>query len=71
MAKKLSSWNLFVKKVYKENPGKTFGEALKIASTLKKQGKMNSVNVNSKSVKNVKGKTKGKNGKSKTGKSKK
>jgi hypothetical protein len=69
---KLSSWNLFVKKVYKENPGKTFGEALKIASTLKKQGKMNGVNVNSKSaksVKNVKGKTKGK--KSKTGKSKK
>ena len=42
MAKKLSSWNLFVKKVYKENPGKTFSQCLKIASTLKKQGKMNS-----------------------------
>jgi len=42
MARKLSSWNLFVKKVYKENPGKTFGQCLKIASTLKKQGKMNS-----------------------------
>jgi hypothetical protein len=41
MAKKLSSWNLFVKKVYKENPGKTFGQCLKIAATLKKQGKMN------------------------------
>ena len=41
MAKKLSSWNMFVKKVYKENPGKTFGQCLKIASTLKKQGKMN------------------------------
>ena len=41
MARKLSSWNIFVKKVYKENPGKTFGQALKIASTLKKQGKMN------------------------------
>ena len=41
MARKLSSWNLFVKKVYKENPGKTFGQALKIASTLRKQGKMN------------------------------
>jgi len=41
MAKKLSSWNLFVKKVYKENPGKTFGQCLKIASTLKNQGKMN------------------------------
>lgn len=41
MAKKVSSWNLFVKKVYKQNPGKTFGECMKIASTLKKQGKMN------------------------------
>ena len=50
MAKKLSTWNLFVKKVYKENPGKTFGQALKIASTLKKQGKMNG------SVKKAKGK---------------
>jgi len=38
--RKLSSWNLFVKKVYKENPGKSFRECLKIASTLKKQGKM-------------------------------
>jgi hypothetical protein len=41
MAKKLSSWNLFVKKVYKENPGKTFGQCMKIAATLKKKGKMN------------------------------
>ena len=52
MARKLSSWNLFVKKVYKENPGKTFGECLKIASTLKKkekQGKNGSVSVSSKS----------------------
>jgi hypothetical protein len=50
MAKKLSSWNLFVKKVYKENPGKTFGQCLKIAATLKKQGKMNgTVSVSSKS----------------------
>jgi len=38
---KLTPWNRFVQKVYKENPGKTFGECLKIASTLKKQGKMN------------------------------
>lgn len=44
MAKKLSSWNLFVKKVYKENPGKTFGQCLQIASTLKKQGKMGNMN---------------------------
>ncbi len=36
----LSAWNLFVKKVFKENPGKTFKEALSIASKLKKQGKM-------------------------------
>jgi len=41
MAKKVSSWNLFVQKVYKENPGKTFGQCMKIAATLKKQGKMN------------------------------
>jgi hypothetical protein len=56
MVKKLSSWNLFVAKVYKANPGKTFGEALKMASTLKKQGKMgnNMGNMN---------KTKGKKGK--------
>ena len=53
MARKLSSWNLFVKKVYKENPGKTFREALKIASTLKKQGKMNG-------TMSMKGKKKGK-----------
>jgi hypothetical protein len=41
MARKPSAWNIFVKKVYKENPGKTFGQCLKIAATLKKQGKMN------------------------------
>jgi hypothetical protein len=42
MAKKLSSWNLFVKKVYNDNKkfGKSFKECLKIASSLKKQGKM-------------------------------
>ena len=57
MAKKVSSWNLFVKKVYKENPGKTFGQAMKIASTLKKQGKMNGMNnTNTGSVKKAKGK---------------
>jgi hypothetical protein len=53
MAKKLSSWNIFVKKVYKENPGKTFGQCLKIASTLKKQGKMNGTM----SIKKKKGKS--------------
>uniref|UniRef100_A0A6C0D0N1 Uncharacterized protein n=1 Tax=viral metagenome TaxID=1070528 RepID=A0A6C0D0N1_9ZZZZ len=60
MAKKLSSWNLFVKKVYKENPGKTFGQCLKIASTLKNQGKMG----NAKNMTKSKGKKKGKSRKS-------
>lgn len=36
----LSDWNLFVKKVHKENPGATFKEVLTMASKLKKQGKM-------------------------------
>jgi hypothetical protein len=36
----LSSWNLFVQKVRKENPGKTFKEVLIMASSLKKKGKM-------------------------------
>ena len=57
MAKKLSSWNLFVKKVYKENPGKTFGQCLQIASTLKKQGKMGNSN-NAKNMTKAKGKKK-------------
>jgi len=39
--RKLSSWNLFVMKVKKMNPSKTFSEVLKMASTLKKKGKMN------------------------------
>ena len=51
MARKPSAWNLFVKKVYKENPGKTFGQALKIAATLKKQGKMNGNAVSAKTTK--------------------
>ena len=38
--RKLSAWNLFVKKVHKENPGKSFKEVLKMASTLKKKGAM-------------------------------
>lgn len=36
----LTPWNLFVKKVHKENPGKPFKEILKLASTLKKKGQM-------------------------------
>jgi hypothetical protein len=40
MARKPNAWSLFVKKVHKDNPGKTLGQCMKIASTLKKQGKM-------------------------------
>ena len=36
--RKLSSWNLFVMKVKKENPDKQFKDVLKLASTLKKKG---------------------------------
>lgn len=36
----LTSWNLFVQKVKKENPNKSFKECLILASSLKKKGKM-------------------------------
>ena len=36
----LTPWNLFVKKVHKDNPGKSFKEVLKMASALKKKGAM-------------------------------
>ena len=36
----LSNWNLFVKKVKKDNPGKSFKEVLMMASALKKKGQM-------------------------------
>ena len=36
--RQLSSWNLFVMKVKKENPDKSFKEVLELASKLKKQG---------------------------------
>jgi len=38
--RKLSDWNLFVMKIKKLNPGKSFGEVLKLASSEKKKGKM-------------------------------
>lgn len=38
--RKLSTWNLFVMKVKKLNPNKSFKEILKIASSEKKKGKM-------------------------------
>jgi len=38
--RKPSAWNVFVKKVSKENPGKSFKDVLKMASTLKKKGAM-------------------------------
>ena len=37
----LTSWNLFVQKVKKENPSKSFKEVLLMASSLKKKGQMN------------------------------
>jgi hypothetical protein len=64
MAKKVSEWNKLVQKIFKERKCKNLGEAMKIASTLKKQGKtgtsMNkSVNksVNKSMKKGKKGKT--------------
>jgi len=48
--RKLSSWNLFVQKIHKSNPGKPFKVILQMASKLKKQGKM-SLNSMSKSMK--------------------
>jgi hypothetical protein len=38
--RKLSTWNLFVMKIKKLNPNKSFKEVLKLASTEKKKGKM-------------------------------
>ena len=35
------AWNLFVQKVKKENPSKSFKEVLLMASSLKKKGQMN------------------------------
>ena len=64
MARKPSAWNDFVKKVYKANPGKTFGEAMKMASTLKKQGKMGNNVGKMNATKGKKGKKSRKTGKS-------
>ena len=44
MAKKLSEWNKLVQKIFKERKCKTLGEAMQIASTLKKQGKNGTMN---------------------------
>jgi hypothetical protein len=56
----LTAWNLFVKKVRTENPGKTFKEVLMMASSLKKKGQMgnapNKMNKMGKSKKMRKGK---------------
>ena len=38
--RKLSSWNLFVMKIKKANPSKSFKEVLKMASSMKKKGQM-------------------------------
>ena len=53
----LTAWNIFVKKVRTENPGKTFKEVLLMASSLKKKGQMgNAPNKMGKSKKMRKGK---------------
>lgn len=40
----LTAWNIFVQKVKKENPSKSFKEVLLMASSLKKKGKMSNMN---------------------------
>ena len=57
----LSDWNIFVKKVRAENPGKSFKEVLIMAAALKKKGQMNTsgkMNKMNKTGKKGKGKTK-------------
>lgn len=49
MVRKLTGWNIFVQKVKKENPSLTFGEVLKKASQLKKEGKMDKMSSSSSS----------------------
>lgn len=41
MAKKVSEWNKLVQKIFKERKCKTLGEAMQIASALRKKGSMN------------------------------
>lgn len=36
--RKLSAWNRFTMKLHKQHPEKSFGDVLKLASKLKKQG---------------------------------
>ncbi len=38
MAKKVSEWNKLVQKIFKERKCKTLGEAMQIASSLRKKG---------------------------------
>ena len=52
--RQLTSWNLFVKKVKNDNPGKTFKEILVMASKLKKQGKMSNETMSNKKMKGKK-----------------
>jgi len=44
MAKKLSEWNKLVQKIFKERKCKNLGEAMQIASSLKKKGKNGTMN---------------------------
>ena len=52
--RKLSSWNLFVMDLKKKHPTKSFGDILKLASTLKKKGTNYDTFVESKTKKVVK-----------------
>lgn len=59
MAKKLSEWNKLVQKIFKERKCKTLGEAMQIASSLRKSGKNGTMNktMNKSMKKGKKGKT--------------
>ena len=52
--RKLSDWNKFVMKVKAENPEKAFGDVLKLAGKMKRQGVKIGDYINNKTMKAVK-----------------
>ena len=52
--RKLSDWNKFVMKVKMENPEKKFGDVLKLAGKMKRQGVKIGEYINNKTLKAVK-----------------
>ena len=52
--RKLSEWNKFVMKVKMENPGKKFGNVLKLAGKMKRQGVEIGEYISNKTMKAVK-----------------